>query len=92
MQTTQAEQTVWEVWDEEDTRLYQRMLDVEQDMIEAESEVRSHDEQIAEMEEELVAARVRRSRFTLQHSEHTNKLESAKRKYRLNHDLEPVRE
>jgi len=86
---TEAEQTAWEVWDAEDTRLYHQMLDVEQDMHEAEAEVRGHDEKIAELEAEMAALRVRRSRFALQRYQHETRLEGAKRKYRVHHELEP---
>ena len=89
MQTTQDEQTAWEVWDEEDTRLYRRMFNVEQDMHESDAEVRGLEEKIAELEEELVAARVRRSRFALQRDQAKQKLAPATKKYNAHHDLEP---
>jgi len=89
MAITEAEQTVWEDWDEEDTRLYHEMLDVEQDMYEADSEERSLAEKIAELEEELTQARVRRLRFAFQRDEAKRKLATATKKYEVHHDLEP---
>lgn len=86
---TEAEKTAWDVWDAEDTRLYHAMLNTEQDMHEAEAEMRAHDEKIAELEEELTKLRNARVRFGMRKHQGEIKLEVAKRKYRVHHELEP---
>jgi hypothetical protein len=86
---TEADLTAWQVWDQEHERLYQLMLDAEQDMHEAQQEVETAEQKIAEHEAHLIALKVVRSRHALQHREHEQKLEFAKRKFTLHAELDP---